>query len=196
MNTLSITGSRKIVLGLGNLFYRDKGLGIHAMMMLRARLERRARVEWVDGGMRAIHLLSLLEGCSHLMVLTAINATEIPGTLMERSRDEILHYPFKIWDIPNDFQDVLGLAAAHAHLPAHLHLLGIQPGDFTYGVHLSPAVIFALPVLLERATGVLEEWGLLESLTLARKWARIRTQGVDLAHGIRASDCHAVRDPS
>jgi Ni,Fe-hydrogenase maturation factor len=44
-------------------------------------------------------------------------------------------------------------------LPEHLHLIGVQPVSLDTGVDLSPQVAAALTQVVERAWGVLAEWG-------------------------------------
>jgi hydrogenase maturation protease len=44
-------------------------------------------------------------------------------------------------------------------LPEHLHLIGVQPVSLEIGVELSPQVAAVLPQVVERAWGVLTEWG-------------------------------------
>jgi hydrogenase maturation protease len=57
------------------------------------------------------------------------------------------------------FHDVLALAAARDRLPAEARVVGVQPGDTTLGIELSPDVTAALEQAMAAATRVLAEWG-------------------------------------
>jgi hydrogenase maturation protease len=155
--------TRKIVLGLGNTLNSDEGLGVHAVKTLESRLGGSvSQVEFLDGGVLGLNLLPWVEECSHLLVLDAINARQVPGTLIELKREEIpLYSGIKLSDHQVTFQEVLGLANFRGHLPANLHLIGIQPENLEVGTELSPTVQATMPQLCERAIRVLDDWNLI-----------------------------------
>ena len=82
----------RFVLGLGNTLNRDEGMGVHALKPLADRLGDQPGVEILDGGTLGLNLLPIVEQCSHLLVLDAINAGKAPGTVieLERGRDSPL----------------------------------------------------------------------------------------------------------
>ncbi len=161
-NEPSLQGSpslRRAVLGLGNLFYIDEGLGVHALFILQVQLSSRPDIEWVDGGVMGLDLLPLVEECSHLLVLDAIDAGLAPGSLVEIRREEIPYYRgIKLSEHQVGFQEVMALANARDRLPKHLTLLGIQPGDLSLGMELSLIASSTLPALLDRAMKILDTW--------------------------------------
>jgi hydrogenase maturation protease len=155
---------RKVVLGLGNLLNRDEGLGVQALKFLDARLGDQSEVELLDGGVLGLNLLMIVEECSHLLILDAVNAGQPAGTVIELRKDQIpLYSGVKLSQHQITFQEVLGLANIRGYLPEHLHLVGIQPEDLSVGLELSPTVEQALPGVVYRATVVLESWGLLSN---------------------------------
>ncbi len=161
---MSVTGTdgdgRRVVLGLGNLLNRDEGLGVHALRALEQRLGPDPAVELVDGGVLGLNLLPLVESCSHLLVLDAVDAGRPPGALVELGRDEIpLLTGIKLSEHQVTFQEVLGLASFRGRLPRALRLLGVQPADLGIGLRLSPTVARAIPQILGRAVDVLLGWG-------------------------------------
>jgi hydrogenase maturation protease len=153
--------TRKVVLGLGNTLNRDEGVGVQALSFLTARLGPHPDIEILDGGTLGLNLLPLVESCSHLLVLDAINAGKQPGAVVELRRDEIpLYAGVKLSEHQITFQEVLGLAHMRGKLPLRLHMIGVQPADMTLGLDLSSVVQDALPLLVERALAVLHEWEL------------------------------------
>ncbi len=150
---------RRVVLGLGNMLYSDEGLGVHAMLNLQVKLSNRLGLEWLDGGVMGLDLLPLVEECSHLLVLDAVDAGLEPGSLVEIDRDEIPYYRgIRLSEHQVGFQEVMALARARESLPEHLILLGIQPDSFNLDLDLSPLARSSLPNLLKRATEVLNTW--------------------------------------
>lgn len=159
---LTEPGQRKVVLGLGNIFLGDEGLGIHALSYLENRLGSRASVEWIDGGVLGMNLMPLVEQCSHLLVIDAVDAGRAPGTVIELSMLRLLRpLGYRISQHQVTFQDVLGLAKVLDRMPEHVQLVGLQPGSLETGAELSQPVTEALPALAARVQTVLQGWGLI-----------------------------------
>lgn len=154
--------NRKVVLGLGNLLNRDEGLGVQALKRLDAQLGEQPEVELLDGGVLGLNLLMVVEECSHLLILDAVNVGKPPGSVVELRKEEIpLYAGVKLSQHQVTFQEVLGLANMRGYLPEYLHLVGIQPEDLSIGLELSPVVERAIPELIRRAERVLADWGVL-----------------------------------
>jgi hydrogenase maturation protease len=152
---------RKVVLGLGNLLNRDEGLGVQALKRLDAFLGEQSQVELLDGGVLGLNLLMIVEDCSHLLILDAVNVGKAPGTIVELSKDQIpLYSGVQLSQHQVTFQEVLGLANIRGNLPYNLHLIGIQPEDLSIGLEMSPIVEQAIPEVVSRAARILESWGL------------------------------------
>ncbi len=155
------TGKRKIVLGLGNTLNRDEGLGVFALGPVRERLRDDNGVEILDGGVLGMALLPLVEACSHLLLLDAVDTGAPPATVTELSREEIpLFARLKLSLHQLSFQEVLQLANIRGNLPSRLHLVGAQPVDLSVGYGLSPEIEAVLPEIAARAVRILGSWGI------------------------------------
>jgi hydrogenase maturation protease len=153
--------NRIIVLGLGNTLNRDEGLGVHCLQPLQERLEDFPAIDVLDGGVLGLDLLPLVESCSHLLILDAVDARKPPGTIVELSRKEIpLFSRFKLSWHQVTFQEVLQFAEVRGNLPEHLHLVGAQPADISTGFGLSPVITPLVPEIANRVVAVLKKWGL------------------------------------
>jgi hydrogenase maturation protease len=142
----------RVVLGLGNLLNRDEGVGIHAIRGLSNSMPTDTGFVCVDGGVLGMDLLPLVESCSHLLVLDAIDAGQPPGTVIELEKDRIpLFSAAKLSEHQVGFQEVLGLAHFRNHYPCHMHFVGVQPYDMSSGLELSTVVERALPKMIARA---------------------------------------------
>jgi hydrogenase maturation protease len=150
---------RKVVLALGNLLNRDEGLGIQALILLNAQLGEQTSFELLDGGVLGLNLLMIVEECSHLLILDAINVGKPAGTVVELQKDQIpLYADIKLSQHQVTFQEVLGLAKMRGYLPEYIYLVGIQPEDISIGLGVSPIVERALPEMVSRAYIVLKIW--------------------------------------
>jgi len=157
---------RKVVLGLGNLINKDEGVGIHAVYRMRTFLGPIPGVEWVDGGVAGLDLLALVEECSHLLVLDAIDAGLPAGTMVELEKEQIPRFMgIKLSQHQVSFQEVLALASWREKLPSYLHLLGIQPADISLGLDLSPVVKTSLLKMSQYTRNILSRWGIPELVT-------------------------------
>ncbi len=150
---------RKVVLGLGNILNKDEGLGVQALKLLDARLGEQSEFELLDGGVLGLNLLLIVEECSHLLILDAVNVGKPAGTVVELTKEQIpLFSGIQLSQHQITFQEVLGLAKIRGYLPEYLHLIGIQPEDISTGLDLSPIIERALPEVVERAVAVLKSW--------------------------------------
>lgn len=150
---------RKVVLGLGNILNKDEGLGVQALKLLDARLGEQSEFELLDGGVLGLNLLLIVEECSHLLILDAVNVGKPAGTVVELTKEQIpLFSGIQLSQHQITFQEVLGLAKIRGYLPEYLHLIGIQPEDITIGLDLSPMVDHSLPEVVERAKKVITGW--------------------------------------
>lgn len=168
-----------IVLGLGNVLYRDEGLGVHALNALRDALLLDPKpglpeVELLDGGTLGLNLLPIVESASHLLVLDAVDANAQPGAVVELGKDAIMGFGgMCISQHQISFHQVIGLASIRECLPENLHLIGAQPAELTPGLNLSPQVSAAIPEVIARAQSVLSKWYIAKNFTLVSRafWA-------------------------
>ena len=155
----TIEPTRKVVIGLGNILNRDEGLGVRVLKLLDTQAMEEAGFEVLDGGVLGLNLLMVVEECSHLLILDAVNVGKPAGTVVELEKEQIpLYSGVKLSQHQVTFQEVLGLANIRGRLPEHLHLVGIQPEDLSIGLDLSPIVEEALPEVANRAGRVVENW--------------------------------------
>ncbi|MHC1740569.1 MAG: HyaD/HybD family hydrogenase maturation endopeptidase [Anaerolineaceae bacterium] len=154
-----IESNRKVVLGLGNTLNRDEGLGVQALKLLDSRLGEQSDFELLDGGVLGLNLLMIVEECSHLLILDAVNIGKPAGSVVELTKEQIpLFSGIQLSQHQITFQEVLGLAKIRGYLPERLHLIGIQPADISTGLDLSQIVKDALPEVVSRALVVLDNW--------------------------------------
>lgn len=81
-----------LLMGVGNLFYGDEGVGVVLVNQLKEKYTFPERLEVVDGGTLAWNLLPLLSGREQVIVVDAVAAE--PGEI----------YRFSLHDIPSAIQ--------------------------------------------------------------------------------------------
>ena len=106
-----------------------------------------------------LNLLPLVEECSHLLVLDAVDAEQPAGTLLELAGEDIpLYNGVKMSEHQVGFQEVLAMAKFRERFPAHLYMVGVQPADLSVRVGLSPEVSATLPAVIQRTAAILRGW--------------------------------------
>ncbi len=155
------TGERFAVLGLGSILVGDDGAGLAATAELVRRYELPASVTIYDGGVLGLHLLGLLEGVEHLLVLDAVTAGRPPGDLVRLDGADVhatFAAKFSVHEL--GFAELLAAAAFRGRSPRHLVVWGVEPQDVSPGLGLSAPIGEAVGALADAAAGELRSWGL------------------------------------
>jgi hydrogenase maturation protease len=117
------------------------------------------RLEFVDGGVLGLDLLTVVEAAERLLVLDAVDAGREPGAIIELGVDEVAAPRSGRLSVHQvAFNDLIALARLRGRLPREFALLGVQPADTATSAHLTPRVRAALPAVVERAVHILRDW--------------------------------------
>jgi hydrogenase maturation protease len=117
------------------------------------------RVEFVDGGVLGLDLLTVIEAAERLLVLDVVDAGREPGAVIELGIDDVAAPRSGRLSVHQvAFNDLVALARLRGRLPREFALLGVQPADTATSDQLTPHVRAALPVVVERALCVLRDW--------------------------------------
>lgn len=157
-NPSSTPAGGTVVIGLGNPLVGDDGLGLAALEQLRAR-GTDGDIELVDGGTWGLSLLPVIESAARVLLLDAIDAGGLPGTLHILRRADLPRYlATRISPHEVDLQDVLALAELRGTLPHETVAIGLQPGRLETGCDLSDAVRNRLGDLVDAVEQQLAAW--------------------------------------
>jgi len=142
--------TRVVVIGVGNPFRRDDGVGPALVAAARPRLPPEVDVVEVDG--EATALLDAWAGAEVAVVVDTVTTGARAGTVhrLEVGRDPL--------GSPSRFAtthalgvgEAVRLGAALGRLPRRIVIVGIEPGDLAHGPGLSDAVAAAVPAAAHR----------------------------------------------
>jgi len=136
---------KTVVLGLGNPYLRDDGVGI----AVATELQRRGM-----GGRTLVQahqtfdlgLLSEYGGASRLIIVDAVRSGSAPGTVAEY---EVAPSPGPLSPLPGlhslELHDLIDFASRMGLLSCPVTVIGIEPKDCEVGEGLSPEVERAIP---------------------------------------------------
>lgn len=77
------------VLGLGNILLGDEGFGVHFVRWFSPRHRFPASVRILDGGTLGYGLLDTVCDCSHVIVVDAMKADDVPGSVYRFTRHDM-----------------------------------------------------------------------------------------------------------
>ena len=133
---------RVVVVGAGNRFRRDDGVGAAALELLDGRLP--AGVDALESDGEATRMIDAWEGADVAVVVEAVRQGAAPGTVIRLLVDGELDAP-GTRDSASGSHDLgfgaaIALGRALGRLPRRLVIVGVEPGDLGHGEGLSPAV--------------------------------------------------------
>lgn len=146
-----------LILGVGNILFRDEGIGVQALQWLQEHAEFPENVTLIDGGTLGMGLMDALLGCNRVFVLDAVLGGGEPGSVY-RLTDESLRKSMSFKDSlhQTDLVDTLIYCGLLGNRPEAV-VYGMEPGDYqTMELGLTPACGQSLPKL---AQALLDELG-------------------------------------
>lgn len=152
-----------LVLGIGNPLWGDEGLGLKALRRFEETGRVPAGAQTLDGGTQGMYLLPHVQAAQRLIIFDAVDFGLTPGTLVDLRDDEVprMMGARRLSLHQTSFQDVLAAAMLLDGGPTLLRLVGVQCRSLEiFGGGLSPEVEARIPDMVDRALGILADWGL------------------------------------
>jgi hydrogenase maturation protease len=140
------TSPDTVVIGAGNPFRRDDGVGPAVVDLLRDRL---AGIRFVVCDAAPTAIVDAWTGAGRAVVVTAIRATGGAAGLVHRLDA----------DDPADLGDAVALARVLDRLPGALLIFGVRVLDVGFGHGLSPAVATAARDVADEIAALLADRG-------------------------------------
>lgn len=141
---------KTLILGLGNVLMQDEGVGVRAVERLQLHADLPNDVDVLDGGTLGLELLSRFEGVKRLIIVDAVDAAALPGTLVRFAGDDLppLRGP-ALSSHQVGLPQLLTLARVQGILPAEVVVWGVQVRQVAPGLGLSPPVAARLDTLVQ-----------------------------------------------
>jgi hydrogenase maturation protease len=158
---LPAPGERVHVVGMGNLLYRDEGVGVYAARHLQAAYRFSPEIDVVDGATLGFGLMELFEAGARIIVLDALTTDAPAGTIYRLPRAELLNLAPSMQPTAHEVEplELLKLAEVLGE-PPDMVLLGIVPADAqTMEVGLTPELEAAFPAFVEAAVAEIRACG-------------------------------------
>lgn len=138
------------IVGVGNWYRRDDGVGIAVARRLRGRLPSGVRIVEVSGGGTA--LLDTWKDAATVVIVDAVQSGARPGTIhrLDAHAGQIPSSYFHCSTHAFNVAEAVELARALGQLPPCMIVFGIEGKDVTPGIGLSAEVQEAAGIVTER----------------------------------------------
>jgi hydrogenase maturation protease len=151
-----------LVLGVGNILYRDEGVGVAAAAALA--LRQYPGVDILDGGTLGLALFSEVEGRDSLLIFDAVEARgELPGTVLAFGPEVVckglqLCLSAHQLGVP----ELLATAALAGRAPRRVLAVTMVPASLELGYGLTAVAQGALSGMVARGASALTDWGVID----------------------------------
>jgi hydrogenase maturation protease len=148
----------KLVIGLGNILLKDEGVGVRCVeYMMSNGLDD--SVKLVDGGTSGLAILEEMNGFKKTVIVDAVDMGKEPGHIASFDAEQVLSLPhrakFSLHEI--DLVDVIKIGKKIGYSFKDVKIVGIQPGEVSWGEALSETIEGKLPALSERVLKEINE---------------------------------------
>lgn len=142
-----------MILGVGNVLYRDEGFGIRVVERLQRWYDFPENVTAVDGGVLGVHLLGVMSQADHLIVVDIIRNHGRPGDLYRIDHEDIprrIRAKNSLHQI--DFLEAMTLCQAMDKVPRTV-IVGPEPEDMeTLTIGLTETLEARVPAVIDMVT--------------------------------------------
>ncbi|MCG3119753.1 MAG: hypothetical protein ALAOOOJD_02264 [bacterium] len=150
MPEISSTPSRLLIIGIGNEYRGDDGVGLWVARRLRETLS--APVTIIEQSGEGAALLEAWKDFQNVILIDAVHSGAAPGTIFrfeahqQAIPTQFFHYSTHAFSVA----EAIELARALRQLPARLVIYGIEGKNFAAGIELSPEVDKMTPEVIDR----------------------------------------------
>lgn len=138
-----------VVIGLGNLYLGDDGIGIRVARALKE-MNLREDVSVLEHAEMDLSIIEMFQGASKLIIIDSVKGGKKPGTVSQytlTSRKGDLDRLSNLHSLK--LTDIIDLAISAGTLTCPIIMIGVEPKNVSLGEGLSPEVERALPKAVE-----------------------------------------------
>jgi len=133
---------------MGNLIYRDEGIGVHIIREME-KMKLPSHIELLDIGTSTMDLISYMKEVKKLIVIDAMRAGGKPGTIYKCKPEDLLpkdEGPISLHEI--GLLETLNMTKKLG-MEIQTVIVGIEPEIMEWGTELTEAVKNKIPMIIE-----------------------------------------------
>jgi len=142
-----------LVLGIGNLLFKDEGFGIHVVEKMKE-MDLPPDVEVIDGGIASNLFTYIIENRDKVVLIDSMKAGGRPGTVYRLSEQQFLEERAGMRTTQeSEFEDAFRMTLTMKTNPGELVVIGIEPErtgeeDHICEIGLSPVIEAKIPEII------------------------------------------------
>lgn len=139
---------KTLIVGMGNLLYRDEGIGVHIIQEMR-KMKLPSHIELLDIGTSTMDLISYLKEVKKLIVIDAMRAGGKPGTIYKCKPGDLLpkgEGPISLHEI--GLLETLNMTKKLG-MEIETVIVGVEPEIMDWGMELTEEVKNKIPLIIE-----------------------------------------------
>ncbi len=147
---------RIVVIGIGNPFRRDDGVGIAVARQLKKILPETVKVIEQNG--EASDLMEAWKGAESVIVIDAVSSGAKPGTIHRLSFKDESRFKIRSQGSTHSFglTEAIALSRHLNYLPEEGFVFGIEGVDYAQGSGFSPDVLSSVGLVVEQIGDLLQ----------------------------------------
>ncbi len=145
---------KTVVLGVGNVLFKDEGVGVHAVRILQTKLSSSAGdVEVIDGG-TSPDIWPLIDGANKLIIIDAVKGGCEPGTIYRFTPQQMVAERGLITSVHQmGILENLSLMELVGGKPEETVIIGVEPVELEPGLELSAKLQERMPKIIKTVLG-------------------------------------------
>jgi len=138
------------IIGFGNIFMSDDGLGIEVINRLR---KKKIDAEVIERRTSAADLMLYAQNSKKIVIIDAVDAGQKPGEIVRFKADEIDKFKDKVKSFSlHDFNLSQALAIIKKlNVEVDIVVIGIKPKNIGFGQNLTPQIKEKIPAIIDMA---------------------------------------------
>ncbi|MBM3702471.1 MAG: hydrogenase maturation protease [Actinobacteria bacterium] len=158
-NNSGCTGTGVKIIGFGNKYRSDDGIGIRVVEELE-RLDSFKNIEIIDGGTSGTNLIFLLKDCRKVIIIDAVDTGQNIGDVVNikvNDIEEFIKRGYKSLSLHDlNLVDIFSLLKV-LKINADISIIGVRPKNIDFGDRLSPEIEEKIPEIIsiiKKETGI------------------------------------------
>ena len=153
--------AKTIVIGVGNVLFKDEGVGVYAARYLEANYRFSQPLEVMDGATLGFKLMTYFQEYDHVILIDTVSIEDTPGSIYRLPAQELLGLgAYRKTAHEVEVVEMLEICSLLDKI-AEVTILGIVPQDIeTVEIGLTPQIEANLPELVEHTVKELAGLGI------------------------------------
>jgi hydrogenase maturation protease len=153
---------RTALVGIGNIMFRDEGLGVYAVEYIARNFDIPTDLSVVEGGALGFTLMPYFQEYDRVLVVVSGSRGEVPGEIRVYESIDAFLQEGQVRKSANETELAMMLEiCAFSEKMADVHIVTMLPEDIESVANgLTDTILKAMPDLIDTIVGRLQHWGL------------------------------------